>query len=137
VNFRLLEVVDFRSRLLAFRGAGGEPHSYVSRISVSPAHLSRRSLASCAPINVQRGIKNKILLIYLLRVQKNQFNSGSFRGPFLLTVRLLGILVRLLFRSLLLIRSSSFLCGSGRFGSRLEGRVQGCLLLLYRTAVRA
>ncbi len=35
-------VVDFRSRLLAFRGAGGEPQFYVSLLSVSPARLSRK-----------------------------------------------------------------------------------------------
>jgi len=39
----LFKVVDFRSRLLAFRGAGGEPHLYVSLLSVSPARLSRRT----------------------------------------------------------------------------------------------
>jgi hypothetical protein len=34
--------VDFRSRLLAFRGAGGEPHSYVSLLSVSPVKMQWR-----------------------------------------------------------------------------------------------
>jgi hypothetical protein len=48
------ESVDFRSRLLAFHGAGGEPHSNASHLSVSPARLSRRSLAPSTPINCQR-----------------------------------------------------------------------------------
>ncbi|WP_153237495.1 hypothetical protein [Fictibacillus phosphorivorans] len=35
VNFVAFGSVDFRSRLLAFHGAGAEPHSYVSLLSVS------------------------------------------------------------------------------------------------------
>jgi hypothetical protein len=58
--FLLLIVVDFRFRMLAFRGAGGEPHSYVSLLLVGTdqtasafrtARLSRRSLAPCTPTN--------------------------------------------------------------------------------------
>jgi hypothetical protein len=67
-----LKEVDLRSRLLAFRGAGGEPHSYVSRISVSLASLSRRSLAPCAPINNREVIKNKKQILVL-----NDFECGN------------------------------------------------------------
>jgi hypothetical protein len=35
----LLGVVDLRSRLLAFRGAGGEPHWSYAPLSVSPVPL--------------------------------------------------------------------------------------------------
>lgn len=35
--FTNMEVVDFHSKLLAFRGASGEPNSFVSLLSVSSA----------------------------------------------------------------------------------------------------
>ncbi|KZE64905.1 hypothetical protein AWM68_09665 [Fictibacillus phosphorivorans] len=51
IQWLLLRVVDFHSRCFAFRGAGGEPHSIISFLSVSPVRLSRRSLAPSTTIN--------------------------------------------------------------------------------------
>jgi hypothetical protein len=47
-----MKVVDFRFRLLAFRGAGGEPPGALRLQESHLSHLSRWSLAPCTPINL-------------------------------------------------------------------------------------